>query len=188
MNDKTTPAILGGIFIGVTSALPGINLLNCFCCGLVIGGGIIAARSLIRNSPLPISTTDGAVVGLIAGGIGAAIKTVLEIPIKMLLFRFGADNMSQLRDIIDSIEGMPPGVKDMVSNMMTGTMSVAAIMVEFLFALVIYAIFATIGGMLGVKIFEKRPPGLPPSSSMPPPPYNNPAPPPPLQPPSIDRF
>lgn len=188
MNDKTTPAILGGIFIGITSALPVINALNCFCCALIIGGGIIAARSLVRNSPLPISNSDGAIVGLMAGGIGAAIKTVLEIPIQMLMFRFGADSLSQARDIIDSIEGMPPGVKDMVNNMMTGTLSVAAILIGFLFSLVLCGIFGTIGGMLGVKIFEKRPPGLPPSSGMPPPPYNNPTAPPPLQPPSIDRF
>jgi len=188
MNDKTTPAILGGIFIGITGALPVINALNCFCCALVIGGGIIAARSLVRNSPLRISNSDGAMVGLMAGAIGAAVKTVLEIPLQMLLFRFGADSMSQARDIIDSIEGIPPGVKEMVSGMMTGTLSVAAILIGFLFALVIYTIFATIGGMLGVKIFEKRPPGMTPSSGMPPPQFNDPTPPPPLQPPSVDRF
>jgi len=65
---------------------------------------------------------------------------------------------------------------------------VAAILIGFLFALVIYTIFATIGGMLGVKIFEKRPPGMTPSSGMPPPQFNDPTPPPPLQPPSVDRF
>ena len=38
----TQAVLLGGLFIGVLSALPIINLANC-CCLWIVGGGAIAA-------------------------------------------------------------------------------------------------------------------------------------------------
>ena len=38
---KLQPALFGGLFIGVLSALPIINLGNCLCCMWVIGGGAL---------------------------------------------------------------------------------------------------------------------------------------------------
>ena len=45
MNEKpniVTPALIGGVFLGITSALPILHYINCACCALVIGGGILA--------------------------------------------------------------------------------------------------------------------------------------------------
>jgi hypothetical protein len=46
---KLQPALFGGLFIGVLSALPIINIANC-CCLWVIGGGVLATY-LMQLSP-----------------------------------------------------------------------------------------------------------------------------------------
>ena len=39
---KQQPALLGGLFIGVLSALPGVSIGNCCCCLWVVTGGLLA--------------------------------------------------------------------------------------------------------------------------------------------------
>ena len=59
---KLQPALYGGLFIGVLSALPIINIGNC-CCLWVIGGGVLATYLMQQNHPYPIAAADGALVG-----------------------------------------------------------------------------------------------------------------------------
>ena len=79
---KLQPALLGGLFIGVLSALPIISAGNCFCCMWVIGGGVIAAYLLQQNQAAPISSSDGAVTGVLAGLVGAVVSLIISIPIE----------------------------------------------------------------------------------------------------------
>jgi hypothetical protein len=43
MQERLQPALWGGVFIGVLSALPLVNLGNCCCCLWVLVGGGLAA-------------------------------------------------------------------------------------------------------------------------------------------------
>ena len=51
MNDRIQPALWGGLFIGVLSALPLVNAGNCCCCLWVVCGGVLAAYLRQQNSP-----------------------------------------------------------------------------------------------------------------------------------------
>ena len=66
---KHQPALLGGVFIGVLSALPYINAANC-CCLWVIAGGVLVVYLQQQASPTPVATNDAVIGGLIAGAIG----------------------------------------------------------------------------------------------------------------------
>src|SRR6186997_2833308 len=77
---KLQPALLGGVTIGVLSALPVINIANC-CCAWILFGGALAAYLMQQNHPEPIQVGDGAIVGLLAGVTGAFVWLVLSIPI-----------------------------------------------------------------------------------------------------------
>ena len=46
-------ALLGGLFIGVLSALPIINVANC-CCLWIVTGGLLAARLAQEADPRAI--------------------------------------------------------------------------------------------------------------------------------------
>ena len=83
MNDRLQPAFCGGLFIGVLSALPLVNVGNCCCCLWVICGGALAAYLRQQSSPAQIDAAEGALVGLLAGVIGGVIATVLSIPFQL---------------------------------------------------------------------------------------------------------
>ena len=69
---KLQPALLGGVTIGVLSALPVINLANC-CCAWILFGGALSAYLMQQNHPEPIQVGDGAIAGLLAGVMGAFV-------------------------------------------------------------------------------------------------------------------
>ncbi len=78
MNDKMKPAIIGGVVLGVLSAIPFVNMVNMCCCAWAIVGGVLAANMYIKNSTSPVSTGDGALVAAIAGVVGARVVAVVE--------------------------------------------------------------------------------------------------------------
>ena len=68
------PALIGGVVMGVLSALPIITAGNVCCCLWVVSGGVVAAYLLQQNQTTPITPGDGALVGLLAGLVGALVQ------------------------------------------------------------------------------------------------------------------
>ena len=84
MNNKLKPAIIGGVVIGLLSIIPIVNLGNICCCLWAILGGLLATYLYVKNSPLPASPGDGAILGAIAGAVGGLIVIILGIPISII--------------------------------------------------------------------------------------------------------
>ena len=82
---KLQPALFGGLFIGVLSALP---LVSACCCLWMIAGGALAVYLMQQNHPYPITAADGALVGLLAGLIGGVVGTFISIPVQMMMGPF----------------------------------------------------------------------------------------------------
>src|SRR5262245_38760994 len=76
--DWKQPALVGGLIIGVLSATPGVNLVNCCFCGWALIGGAIAAKMLINRTPRPIKMGEGATIGVMTGLIGVVIFGILN--------------------------------------------------------------------------------------------------------------
>ena len=76
--DKMVPSIIGGVIIGVISTVPGLSLINCFCCAGVVLGGFFAVFFYQRNlGDTPLTYSDGALVGILAGIFGAVIGSII---------------------------------------------------------------------------------------------------------------
>jgi hypothetical protein len=135
MNNKLKPALLGGLIVGVLSAIPFINYC---CCIWSIGGGALAAYLYIKSSPTPVATGEGAMVGGLAGVVGGIIYLILGLPIAIF---FG---MAAMEDQL-----YRTGVHLPFSGVLL--MIVAGIV-----GAIILAGLATLGGVIGVAIFEKR--------------------------------
>src|SRR6188474_3791135 len=72
--------------MGVLSALPLIGPIgNACCCLWVVSGGLLAAYLLQQNRAAPISPSDGLLVGLFAGLMGAVVHAAISIPLSLLL-------------------------------------------------------------------------------------------------------
>ena len=162
MNNKLKPALIGGVVLGILSVIPFISFANACCCLWAILGGLLATNLYVKSSPTPVNAGDGAIVGALAGVIGGVIAFVLGIPIDILM----GPMMRNL--MVDLVANMDPQQAEMLRRQMeaSGT-AIAPIIIQGLIVSVLLFLFATIGGLLGVPIFEKRKGGLPP-----PPPIN----------------
>jgi hypothetical protein len=153
------PAIVGGVVIGVLSALPIIYIGNACCCMWVIGGGLTAAYVFQQNQAAPITPADGALAGLLAGMVGALVHLVLSIPIDIIM---GPMERAMLQRIVDMTGNMPPDMRDMIERVnresaesRIGLMVVRRVLV-FMAMLFVGGIFSTIGGVLGAIMFRRR--------------------------------
>jgi hypothetical protein len=148
--------------MGVLSALPLVAAGNICCCLWVVSGGAIAAYLLQQNMSTPITPGDGALVGLLAGLIGALVQTALSIPIDLMV---GPMQRELVTRILDMAGTMPPEMRDMIEragrrSQMLPFMIIGRVVALF-FGLCIGAIFSTVGGLLGAMIFKKQaPPGV----------------------------
>jgi hypothetical protein len=150
----TQAVLLGGLFIGVLSALPIVNLANC-CCLWIVGGGAIAAYLAQQQHPGPFGLMDGARVGFRAGIFGAVIwlfaSTVVDLMVAPLQ-QSAADFM--LRSATD----IPPDVRAWLENIGNSASLPARMIIGFFFQLFIAAPFAALGGLLGAAMFGRREP------------------------------
>ena len=143
MNNKLKPALLGGLIVGVLSAIP---LINYCCCIWTLGGGVLAAYLYIKSSPTPVKIGDGAMVGGLAGVVGGVIYFLLSLPINIL---FG---MAAMQEQL-SRSGVRLPFSGLVLVILTSIVGA-----------IILAVLTALGGIIGVAIFEKRKDG-----SVPPP-------------------
>ena len=177
--NKFQAALVAGLIFGALSAIPFVNLLNACCCLWVVIGGAIAARTLVNRSPIfPVSSGDGAAVGALSGVIMSLVYLVLGVPIHLLTRGSSMEFMRRLMEGIDNPE-FRRGMEQMMRNQQY--QSLPQILAGALFGwIVVSAVaigFATLGGVIGVALFEKRkgqqmpPPGPPPGyQGYPPPP------------------
>lgn len=162
MDNKVKPAVIGGIVLGVLSAIPFVNFVNLCCCLWAILGGMLAAHLYVKNSATPASAGDGAIVGAIAGAVGAVVSLVLGIPLAIV------SGAAMRGALVSLMERANPEQAEMVRRQMEATgESVAGAVVNGLIGAVFLFVFAVIGGLIGVALFEKRKGGPVP----PPPPH-----------------
>lgn len=170
------PALLGGLVIGVLSALPIINLANCCCAWVLLGGGL-AAYLMQQGRSQRVTAGEGALVGLMAGAIGAGVWALLSVPLHALLGPFQA---GMIERALQSAADMPPEVRSWLESLREGAVLGVAWVLSVVFTLVVDSFFGMLGGVLGALFFAKDEP--------PPPPVPDPAfAPPDFQPPPLPR-
>jgi hypothetical protein len=144
--NKLKPALLGGLIVGLLSAIP---VLNYCCCIWGIGGGALAGFLYIKSSPVPVKIGEGAVVGVLSGIIGAVLYFIIGVPIAY--FISGANLEQTLRGA--GVQ-LPAGISGLLLFVISGLIVGALLFV-----------LSIIGGLISVPIFEKRkdiPPPPPP--------------------------
>ncbi|HYN07053.1 MAG TPA: hypothetical protein VES67_06660 [Vicinamibacterales bacterium] len=143
------PALLGGLFIGVLSSLPVISSANVCCCLWVVAGGVLVVYLQQQNKPEPVETADAVLGGLFAGLIGAVITCIVQY---FLMSITGDLWQDAIRQQFENSE-IPPEVRDMVNNVLTGR-SIWVLMLAF--TLPMNAVFAMLGSLLGLAFFRKK--------------------------------
>jgi len=160
MNNKLKPAVIGGVVLGLLSAIPFVNFVNLCCCLWAILGGLLASYLYVKNSPVPANAGDGAIVGAIAGAVGAGIYLVLGIPLAIVS---GSAMRAMLINLMTNVD---PSQAEMLRRQMEAQGdNIAGVIVQSLVGALLLIVFSVIGGLIGIPLFEKRKGG-----TMPPPP------------------
>jgi hypothetical protein len=173
------PALIGGVLLGILSALPLITYFNCVCCAWVLLGSIVAAHLYVKDSSVPVTLGRGVALGLLTGLIGTIVCALFSIPLFLMTSRGGSSVMEELKQAIEQVPNIPRETRVAIESLAAQN-NIAAIfyIIGFVFMLVVNCIVAMIGGAIGVAIFEKRksgggpsdtPPYQPPPADLPPP-------------------
>ncbi len=156
--DYKKPALIGGAIVGLLSVMPLLQTLSICLCLWAWVGGAVAAKILISESPQPITSREGAKVGLLAGLFGALIYFVIETPLAVW-------QMQAMMDTAAKIVKEPEAVALYEKIGRTTSLRVIFALLFTLIGSLFTIGFTVLGGMLGVKLFEKR------QNQAPPPPY-----------------
>lgn len=139
MNNKLKPALLGGLIVGIFSAIHSlIPIISLCCCIWSIIGGVLAAFLYIKSSPTPVQMGDGAMVGALAGVVGGIIYVVIYLPIALLW------GMATMQEQLD---------RSGVHLPFSGSI---LMVVGSLIGAVCLVVLATLGGVIGTAIFGKK--------------------------------
>jgi hypothetical protein len=154
---KVQPALLGGVTIGVLSALP---VVNCCCCAWILFGGALASYLMQQNHPEPIEVGDGAVAGLLAGVIGAFVWLIVSIPINTVMAPINSELVQQvLRESTDLSPWLRAALEASPSSSGIGL----GLVFGFFVMLVLMTTCGMLGGIFGALLFRKhQPPVVPP--------------------------
>ena len=170
MNSKLRAGLLGGLVMGVLSAVtvvPQVPFVRFICCIWAMLGGVVAAYFYIRRSPTPARIGDGVAVGVIAGAVGAVISLVAFVLVSLYV----TDRTL---------------AEEQLARAGLNITYASVIWLIAALAFILQVIQALVGGIIGVALFERRgeegsgppPPPPPYHGGTPTPTYASPPPPP----------
>ncbi len=158
MNDQKTlvltPALIGGAIAGLLSGIP---VVNCLCCLWIIGGAILATYLLGKNTPVPLVSSDGAIIGVFTGIVAAVVKTIVDV----ILTPLNREVYQRLMErFAEYMQEMPSGFEDMFGESAFET-TLPKILFELLVSGIIFSALGALGGIIGISLFKKKPPQPP---------------------------
>lgn len=166
---KWRSALFGGIAIGLVSGIPVISLVNCCCCAGILGGGVLAYylyRQEHTEGMVPLESSDGLILGIMAGLIGAFVQAVVH---GFLIFLFAGMSEEFMRNLFEKLidrlqrSGSVSAdaidqLRNQIENSMKESNTMWGFMLNLFMSLIIYPIFAMLGGLLGYGIFKSKKP------------------------------
>ncbi len=172
MNSKIRPAIIGGLVMGLLSGLPYVGLGNVACCLWVVLGGALATYLYIKKSPTPVDMGEGALLGLLAGVFATIVQFIVGVPI-MIMTGYPDKHL-----LLNVMERMDPEKAEFYRQRIEYAISrpffeqyfASVFSLGTLLIFIITLVFALVGGIVAVPLFEKRKTDAGPLTP-PPPPY-----------------
>jgi hypothetical protein len=146
------PALLSGIVLGVSSALP---FVNCCCWLWVVGAGVLAVYFYRQETKTSITAATGAKLGFLTGLLGTAFWEVFDLPIAYI---YGPGRGRHLQELIENTHNLPPEtlkVFEWVIGLLNQPFQPTMILLGLLSKLFICGIFTTLGGVLGVAFWGR---------------------------------
>ena len=151
------PAALGGLFIGVLSALPLIGAANCCCCLWVVAGGVLAAYLGGHGRAVSLTPSEGMLIGASAGVVGAFVWIPIALVVDALMSPL---QQAMIGAVLSNARDLPPEAREVLEGLGQPS-SAFRYIVGFMLQFFAGGIFGAIGGVIGAMFFRKDvPPAL----------------------------
>jgi hypothetical protein len=147
MRDKLKSAIIAGGIIALLSVIP---LLGYGFFFWAIAGGVLASYLYIKKSPTPVQIAEGLLLGAMSGIVGSLLYLCIVIPITYFTLSDKPINKDSIVIAGYNVSLDPAYPANEWERDAPGVFLIA-----FLIIVVIF-IFTTVGGVIGVPLFEKR--------------------------------
>jgi len=158
--DIWKPALTSGVAFGLASAIPIVGYLNCACCSLVIGAGIVASFMMVKGSAISLTWGRAALAGALSGAVAGLTQSGTSLLLTMALREGGPAR--QLEEAFDRSSQYLPNA-DEAYQLMRSVPAAVWIVLSALVLTVVYTPIGALGGVIGRALFERRaaPPGPP---------------------------
>ena len=141
--------------MGILSSIPLVQFGNCVCCMWVVTGGGFGAWLLGKKQSGgtgALSYGDGALVGVLSGLFGGLLAAVASI---LQLLTLDRDSIAELEQ---SLLALAPDIDPEMFEVLLQFMdfSPISVLVTLSINLIVFPLFAIIGGILMIAIMGKK--------------------------------
>lgn len=152
MSGKQQSILLGSAVVAVLSTSY-LSFINCLCCLGVIAGAMVAVWHYTQTNQLTIKPGEGAVMGLMAGLIGAVIALVLNYILMQIGIRHDAALLNAMLDMFQ--DSLPPEQYDELVRQRDEPTTLGSYLTSGMIGVAVSAIFGAVGGAIGAALFKK---------------------------------
>ena len=111
---------------------------------------------LTKQRPGGINYGDGAFAGVLSGVFGAIVATIVSIPVRLIAARIFEAQQTAMEDAFRQMPELEGPLRDFLLRMASPEISAVTIGFTFFTNLVLYALFAMIGGILTIAIMNRN--------------------------------
>jgi len=145
------PALIGGVLMGVVSAIP---FINCLCCLWAVAGAMFSFYLLNQKTSFPLKSSDGLLVGALTGVCGGLINVLLEIPLSPIYIRIG---QRYINSVSRFMKELPPGWEELLQLNYQG-FDLLSVLLSLLFSSLFFCFFRSHWWIVWILIIQKRAP------------------------------
>ncbi len=150
MPSRTQSILIGGLVVGILSTSV-LGLINLACCAGVIIGAMVGVWHYTEEHQLTIPSGQGALIGALAGLLGALLAGIFN----QMLVAAGLDFAAGFRETIMQMSSMQMSPEQMEQMQQAQEGSWVMMIAGTLSSMIIFAIFGAVGGAIGASVFQK---------------------------------
>ncbi len=155
--DKLMPSLYGGLLIATIWAVPGLNFINCLCCGGVLLGGFLAVvlyQKDITPEMEPFTREDCIQLGIFAGVISAVLGVLIQYIVRLVFGDVMIDVMMKLVERMNV--DLPPEYYQMIETARESKQSVLSFVVDVIVLGMMNTLFSFLGALIAWKVFQPK--------------------------------
>ncbi len=155
--DKLIPSLYGGLLIATLWAIPGLNLINCFCCaGVLLGGflSVILYQKEITPEMDQLTLHDCVRLGVLSGIIASVAAVVIQYLVDLL---FGNIALDMMLRIVNSMNvEFPPEFDNIIEEARYAKPSVIGSFFAIFAYIIPNTLFSVLGSLIGWNVFKPK--------------------------------